>query len=229
MPAPATYAQLQASLLAWLDDTTANINPTECIGLAEARFNRVLDTPDQEATTTLDGSTSSIALPADYYEVRGLFLNGQYTLPLEALTLNALKALYPDNRSGTPLAYAIDGPNIVLGPLPGATCTLGLKYKQAIQPLSDTNPTNWLLTKHPDLYIAASLAMAEFRGWNDPRAATVKGWYDEILDEINTAGKKAKIAAGPLRMRATVTETGRTAGGDRGNLLTDGTDFLVDG
>jgi hypothetical protein len=30
-------------------------------------------------------------------------------------------------------------------------------------------------------------------------------------------------------MRATVTETGRNVGGATGNLLTDGTDFLVDG
>jgi len=229
MAEPQTYAELQSSLLAWLDDSAANINPTECIGLAEARFNRVLDTPDQEATTTLDGSASSIALPSDYYEVRGLFLNGQYSLPLEALTLNSLKSLYPDNRSGVPVAYAIDGQSIVLGPLPNATCTLGLKYKQAIQPLSDVNPTNWLLTKHPDLYIAASLAMAELRGWNDARLPMIKSWYDEILDEINMAGRKAKIASGPLRMRAAVTETGRKAGGDGGNLLTDGADFLVEG
>jgi hypothetical protein len=213
MAEPQTYAELQATLLAWLEEDAATINPTECIGLAEARFNRVLDTPDMEATTALDASATSIALPADYYEVRGLFLNGRSTLPLEALTLNALKALYPDNLSGVPIAYAVDGPNIVLGPLPNASCTLTLKYKQKIQSLSDANPTNWLLTKHPDLYVAASLAMAEFRGWNDARLPMLKGWYDEILGEINDAGKKAKIASGPLRMRATITETGRTIGG----------------
>jgi hypothetical protein len=159
----------------------------------------------------------------------GCYLNGLYTLPLEALTLNALKNLYPDNRSGIPLAYAIDGPNIVLGPLPNAACTLSLKYKQKIQGLSGSNTTNWLLTKHPDLYLLASLVAAELRGWNDNRLPTLKGATDEMIMEINAAGKKAKIASGPLRMRATVTETGRNIGGDTGNLLTDGASFLVDG
>lgn len=224
-----TYSDLSAAIVDFMQDANQASKVDTYIALAEARFNRVLDTPDQEATTTLDGSTTSIALPADYYEVRGLYLNGQYTLPLEALTLNALKSLYPDNLSGTPIAYAIDGPNIVLGPLPNASCTLALKYKQKIQGLSASSPANWLLTKHPDLYLLASLVAAELRGWNDARLPLLKGAVDEMIEEINAAGKKAKIASGPLRMRATVTETGRSIGGNSGNLLTDGTDFLVDG
>lgn len=224
-----TYSDLSSAIVDWLNDANLSTKVDTFIRLAEARFNRVLDVPDMESTTTLDASATSIALPSDYYEVRGLYLNGQYTLPLEALTLNALKALYPDNLSGTPIAYAVDGPNIVLGPLPNASCTVTLKYKQKIDGLSSTNTSNWLLTKHPDLYLLASLVAAELRGWNDGRLPMLKGATDEMIEEINAAGKKAKIASGPLRMRATVTETGRGIGGDSGNLLTDGTDFLVDG
>jgi hypothetical protein len=225
----ATYSELSAAIIDYMDDASLSTKTDTFIALAEARFNRVLDTIDQQQTTTLDGSGTSIALPSDYYEVRGLYLNGQYTLPLEALTVNALKSLYPDNLSGVPLAYAIDGPNIVLGPLPNATCTLTLNYKAKMQGLSGSATTNWLLTKHPDLYLVASLVAAELRGWNDGRLPILKSAADEMIMEINEAGKKAKIAAGPLRMRATITETGRSTGGNTGNLLTDGTDFLVDG
>jgi hypothetical protein len=224
-----TYTDLSAAIVDYMDDANLSAKVDTFIALAEARFNRVIDTPDMEATTTLDGSTTAIALPSDYYEVRGLFLNGQYTLPLEALTLNALKNLYPDNLSGVPVAYAIDGQSIVLGPLPNASCTLTLKYKQKLQGLSGSNDTNWLLTKHPDLYLVASLVAAELRGWNDGRLPILKGAADEMIEEINESGQKAKIASGPLRMRATVTEAGRNIGGNAGNLLTDGVDFLVDG
>jgi hypothetical protein len=224
-----TYSDLSAAIVDFMQDSNQSTKVDTYIALAEARFNRVLDTPDQQSSTTLDGSTTSIALPSDYYEVRGLYLNGQYTLPLEALTMNALKALYPDNLSGVPVAYAVDGPNIILGPLPNATCTLKLNYKQKIQGLSATNTTNWLLTKHPDLYLLGCLVAAELRGWNDGRLPMLKAAVDEMIEEINEAGKKAKIASGPLRMRAVITETGRSAGGDSGNLLTDGTNFLVDG
>lgn len=224
-----TYSELSTAIVDFMQDANQASHVDVYIALAEARFNRVLDVPDMESSTTLDGSTTSIALPTDFYEVRGLYLNGLYTLPLEALTLNALKNLYPDNRSGIPLAYAIDGQNIVLGPLPGASCTLGLRYKQKIPALTAVNTTNWLLTKHPDLYLTASLLAAELRGWNDPRLPMLSTIADAIIEEINASGKKAKIASGPLRMRATITETGRNIGGDAGNLLTDGDNFLVDG
>jgi len=213
-----TYSDLSAAIVDFMNDANQATKVDTYIALAEARFNRVLDTPDQEASTTLDGSTSTIALPADYYEVRGLFLNAQYTVPLEALTLNALKNLYPDDYNGTPVAYAIDGPNIVLGPLPNAACTLGLRYKQKIQGLSATNPTNWIMTKHPDLYLMACMIFAEFRGWNDPRAAEAKAAAEELMAEINETGRKAKIAAGPLRMRPSVTEFGTTYFGDATGL-----------
>jgi hypothetical protein len=223
-----TYADLSAAITDWMDDPNLSSQVDGFIRLAEARFNRVVDTPDMQGSTTLDASTATIALPADYYEVRGLFLNGAYTLPLEALTLNALKSLYPDNLSGVPVAYAVDGLNLVLGPLPNAACTVTLNYKQKLQGLSATNATNWLLTKHPDLYLLACLVAAELRGWNDGRLPILKSAADEMIEEVNAAGKSAKIAAGPLRMRATVTETGRSIGGNSGNLLVDGAEFLGD-
>lgn len=203
-----TYSDLSAAITDFMNDANLSSKVDTFIALAEARFNRVLDTLDQQSSTTLDGSTVSIPLPADFYEVRGLYLNGQYTLPLEALTLNALKSIYPDNINGTPAAYAIDGPNIVLGPLPNAACTLTLNYKQQIQGLSAANPTNWLLTKHPDLYLTACLVAAELRGWNDGRLPLLKAAADEMIEEIKSSGNKAKIAAGPLRMRASVTDSG---------------------
>jgi len=204
----ATYSDLSAAIVDFMNDSNQASKVDTYIALAEARFNRVLDTPDMEVSTTLDGSTVSIALPADYYEVRGLFLNGLYTLPLEALTLNALKNIYPDNVNGTPVAYAIDGQNIVLGPYPASACTLRLNYKQKIQGLSASNPTNWIMTKHPDLYLTACLLFAEFRSWNDPRAAEAKAAAEQIMAEINEIGGKAKIASGPLRIRASVTDFG---------------------
>jgi hypothetical protein len=209
----ATYSDLSAAILDYMNDANLSSKVDTFITLAEARFNRVLDTPDMESATTLDGSTATIALPADYYEVRGLYLNGQYTLPLEALSLDALKNIYPDNVPGVPLAYAVDGPNIVLGPLASSACTLGLRYKQKIQGLSVSNASNWLLTKHPDLYLMGSLVAAELRGWNDSRLPMLKAASDEMIAEINAAGQKAKIASGPLRARATVTDMGKLYGG----------------
>jgi hypothetical protein len=208
MAEPQTYAELQACLLAWLDDSAANINPTECIGLAERRLSRLLNMPEMEATATLNAGTGTIDLPADFREVRECTLDGSPARPLEAAAPAALRMLFPSSQTGRPLAYAISGSSLLLGPVPNGTYTIQLVYKQKIPALSDSSPTNWLLAKHPDLYVAASLAMAEFRGWNDARLPLLKGWYDELIQEVNEAGQRARHGAGPIRMRAAVTRAG---------------------
>jgi hypothetical protein len=136
--------------------------------------------------------------------------------------------LYPSNRVGQPQAYAISGSSLLIAPAPDSAYAIRLTYKQAIPALSDANPTNWLLTRHPDLYVAASLAMAEFRGWNDARLPMLKAWYDELIEEVNEAGWRTRHASGPLRMRATVTD-GFGMGTSTGGPADSNTQFLVDG
>lgn len=206
MAEPQDYAALQACLRAWLDDSDNNINPAECIGLAERRLSRLLNVPDMEVTTTLDASVATIDLPPDFREARECTLDISPRVALEPTSLATLRLLYPSSRVGQPQVYAINGASLLIAPSPDASYTLQLIYKQAIPALSETNPTNWLLIKHPDLYMAAALAMAEFRGWNDARLPMLKTWYDELIEEVNEAGQRARHASGPMRMRATVTD-----------------------
>jgi hypothetical protein len=210
MAEPQNYAELQACLLAWLDDSAANINPAECIGLAERRLTRLLNVPEMEATTTLNAGAGMIDLPPDFREVRECTLNTSPRITLEASAPATLRMLFPSNEVGRPLAYAISGSSLLLGPSPDGAYTIQLVYKQAIPALSEASPTNWLLLKHPDLYVAASLAMAEFRGWNDARLPMLKAWYDELIQEVNDAGQRIRHAAGPIRMRAVVTDASGT-------------------
>ncbi|HWI85711.1 MAG TPA: hypothetical protein VNT42_05225 [Sphingomonas sp.] len=227
MGEPQTYAELQACLLAWLDDSSANVNPAECIGLAERRLSRLLNVPEMEAKTTIDAGAATIDLPSDFREVRACMLNMSPLVPIAPVSIAALRSLFPSSRTGQPQAYAISGSSLLIGPSPNAAYTIILTYKQAIPSLSDDNPVNWLLAKHPDLYVAASLAMAEFRGWNDARLPMLKAWYDELVGEVNEAGKRARYASGTLRMRATVTESfglGTGTGGGAGD-----SEYLVDG
>lgn len=228
MAEPRTYAELQACLLAWLDDSSANVNPAECIALAERRLTRLLNVPEMEATTTLDASGATIDLPADFREVRECTLNTSPRIALDQTSLATLRALFPSSRVGRPQVYAISGSSLLVAPSPDGLYTITLSYKQAIPALSDGNPDNWLLDKHPDLYVAASLAMAEFRGWNDARLPMLKAWYDELIEEVNEAGKRARHGSGPIRMRASVTD-GFGVGSSAAGSGDGATQFLVDG
>jgi len=228
MAEPQTYAELQSCLLAWLDDSAPNINPAECIGLAERRLTRLLNVPEMEATTMLDASVSSIDLPPDFREARECTLDISPHTLLEATAPATLRLLFPSNRVGQPQVYAISGASLLIAPSPDAAYTIRLVYKQAVPALSDANPTNWLLTKHPDLYLAASLAMAEFRGWNDTRLPLLKSWYDELVTEVNEAGQRVRNGGGSIRMRATVTD-GSGLGARTGGPADGHNQFLVDG
>jgi hypothetical protein len=70
--------------------------------------------------------------------------------------------------------------------------------------------------------------MAEFRGWNDGRLPMLKAWYDELIEEVNAAGLRARRAGGPIRMRTTVTD-GSGLGTSSGGPSDSATQFLVDG
>jgi hypothetical protein len=228
MTEPRNYAELQACLLAWIDDSAANINPAECIGLAERRLTRLLNVPEMEATTTLDASVPSIDLPPDFREARECTRDTEPRVLLQATAPATLRLLFPSSRAGQPQVFAISGSSLLIAPSPDAAYTIRLVYKQALPALSENNPTNWLLNKQPDLYLAASLAMAEFRGWNDARLPLLKSWYDELITEVNEAGQRARHASGPMRMRAIVTD-GFGLGSSNGGPADGTSQFLVDG
>ena len=200
-----TYDELKAAVAEWLQSSSALVDPATCIGLAEDRFNRILNTPDQEARTTLAATTDTVALPADFYEVRNAYLDISPRSRLEPTTLSILEDCYRSDITGNPVAFAIWGQSMSIAPTPSAPLSVVLTYKQAIPALSGDNATNWLLAKHSDLYLAGALCMAALRGWNDERVPLLKAWYDELLSEVNFSGQKARHGnAGPLQMRATV-------------------------
>ena len=94
-----------------------------------------------------------MALPADFGELRlatsgGVILT--YVTPMQL----------PDG-GGPPAHYTIIGNEMRLGPSPSGGCTVEIVYQSGVPPLSDSNPSNWLLAAHPDCYLFGSLVEAE--------------------------------------------------------------------
>ncbi len=203
MAAPTTYAELQASILAWIDDSSANVNPTECIAMAEARMNRVLRAPQMETSTTLTAA-ASVDLPGDFLSFRAVYLETDPRVVLEPVTPTVLRQRYNAQTTGQPEVYTITGSVMNFGPEPDSAYDISVIYKAKIPALSDSVTTNWLLAAHPDIYIVASLMMAEMRGWNDQRASTLKPWWDEMLAEVNQASNAYQYGSAPLRLRSSV-------------------------
>jgi hypothetical protein len=198
----ANFSDLKSSIAGWLNRTDFTSVIPDFITLAEARFNRVLRTPDMETAGTVSATSESTALPTGFLEMRSVWREDSPDAPLDYFPPSHLRTMRASATNGPPTAYTIVGGNIIVAPAPAATETLGLYYYTKVTALSDSATTNWLLTAHPDLYLFASLAAAEDYGWNDARLPLLKAGVDEIIDQINDAGRKRRDGGAPLQMRA---------------------------
>lgn len=202
---PQTWAELKTAIANWLnrDDLTAEI--PEFIAYAERRLNRVLIVPDREATATITADAETEALPADFWEARSLYLDQPPRAALDHMPLSELRTYYAAGDTGRPRHFAIQsGTTLVLGPIPSGSFSLKLNYYQTIPALGASQATNWLLTKHPDLYVAETLHRA-FTFLRDAEGMAIhRAVADSVINELTKAGERAQNGASPMRARSGV-------------------------
>lgn len=192
----ATYSDLVTEVRDMADDDNYSSSAIDsAIAKAEAHFNRVIRVPDMETATTIAVTTEFADLPTDFLEMRAIQPAGS---PCYTLKSTTPAALYMDYRglSGTPTAYAIEGKRLRFGPV--GTGSFDMLYYAKIPALSASNTTNWLLTKHPDCYLAGVMYHLARRERDSDGQAQAVNELSEIIDAINVAGQAARWGAGPL-------------------------------
>jgi len=195
------YSELQTSVTNWLSRT----NDTNLIALypdfimfAEAKFNRVLRTRQQEASATITPASGVCALPTDYIELRRLYINTDAKVELEYLPPEQFYIKFPVGEA-TSRYYTIEGANILLADQ-STTTDLVVLYYQKIPALTILNATNWLLTAHPDLYLYTTLSEAYGVIKNGEQEAK---WYNKaigVFDQIDAADKRGKYSGSAMRV-----------------------------
>lgn len=196
-----TYAELQTAIADFLnrDDLTTTI-PT-FIQLAEAVFQRDVEHWKREERATASVSGRYAAIPSNFYSPIRVALQSKHA-PLEPMSLNEMareRALRND-AAGIPTKYALTGGEIELFPTPNDEFTLEMVYREKIPVLSDSNTSNWLLERAPDLYLYGSLVHSAPYLKEDERAAAWASLYQAALDALAQEGDRGKWA-GPLRIR----------------------------
>ena len=182
-----TYANLQTSMLKWLwrtGDTDTTVYAPDMIKMAEAYFNRKLRVRDMEAVAD-SGSTTVTAgvasLPSDFRAIVSVRETGNERFQIKPKPMDQIE-LYDDDATGKLQFYDVLGGEIHFWPR--VTTTVRLRYLQAIPALSDSNTSNWLLEKHPDLYLYQSLACGEAFNMNDQRVAMWKAKAEQALYDV---------------------------------------------
>jgi hypothetical protein len=199
-----TYAELQTSITSWLNRADLTSQIPDFIALAEARFNRDLRVPQMINRDTAEVTSGYVSLPADFLELITLRVQGsnQYEA-MEFISNEAYFDYLNDGITGETRYYTIIGDKIQLLPEPGAgnPITLELIYTEKIPSLSNSNTTNWLLTKAPDLYLVQSMLAAEVYLMNDERVPQWQAFATGTIEAMNKEGERAKYSRGALKMK----------------------------
>ena len=150
------YSELQAAAAEWLNRGDLTDQVPAFITMTTAQFNRELRLREMMQRADATSDQEYVELPADWLEHYSLSLvPSGVTPPLRYISekeSNLLKAR-TGGLSGPVAAYTVIGNTIELIPPPGGDVDLKMVYYARIPDLSDANPTNWLLTKAPDLYL----------------------------------------------------------------------------
>ncbi len=199
-----TYAELQTAVANWLDRSDLTDRIQEFISLAEVKLNRKLklQTMETSETATVTAQTFDLTgLATRWRTVRNVYLDKDTDRPLEYLTPDSFHQKYLGSVSGEPLAYTIEGNNMVFGPSPDATYTAKILYKGSIPALSDANTTNEFLDYHTDALMYGALMESAPFLYDDARLKTWGQMYGIAVGEINQEEHDKKHPTGSLMPR----------------------------
>lgn len=192
----ASYSDLITEIRDLSDDDMYPVDKiSRAIRKAEAEFNRSLRTPDMETRAILPVTTELTTLPSDFLGLRFVFQEGQPDRQLESMSPAGMLATF-GGVSGCPQAYSIEGGLLRVSPV-GST-TLEIVYYRPIPPLSDEQVTNWLLNKHPDLYVAGAMAWLAFRERDSEAMSFWTGLVSTLMDAVQGAADRMRWGSAPL-------------------------------
>ena len=184
------YSELQTQIADWFHRSDMGTVIPSFIQLAEERFNRELRVRDMEvalASTPITGY--SLALPAGVADVKTIWRTDDVNNALEPDTLEGVKS---DQNDRLATRFAHQGSGLVFN---GVGSIAGVLY-QGIPELSSPNTTNWLLTKHPSLYLFGAMEFAAI--YTKADTAVFNAYYQTALQQVMGNEKRLN---GPLVAR----------------------------
>jgi hypothetical protein len=181
-----TYDGLKDSIASWLArvaDTQITGNAADFITLAEAHLNRNLRVRQMESVQTFTTSSGIANVSDDYLAWKRLTYLATPRNSIAYRHPSVFEAMHPEVVEGVPVSFTIEGNSIKIRPYNDDT-DFEFLYYEKIAALDDDNTTNWVLTEHPDLYLAAALAEANAFLLNPEHATLWAQKRDSILGQI---------------------------------------------
>ena len=192
------YAELQANVIAYLHNTSITSRVPTFIAIAEALLFRELDIKELQVSTVLTTTGEYADLPVDFGSLSKISVDsGGVVTALDYYTAPDVY-VSPIN---TPAHYTFEQGRLrIIGAGTGQQATL--LYTPRIEPLSDTNTTNWLLDNAPDLYLYASALEGAKYVRDDQQAANLGALVPTLLEAVKRyAQRKGQPTTGSLQIK----------------------------
>jgi len=198
-----TYSEIKSTVADYLNRADLTAVLPSFVTLAEAKFNRELRTRDMLTRVQTTSDDEYVSLPTDFLQHYSLELDAASAQPpMDYIGPQEAKVLKAQNRTASTTYYytVIDGAFEII-PAPGSDLDLRMVYYAKIPALSDSNTTNWLLTKSPDLYLYSALLEASPYLKDDDRVQLWAAARQQVMDAMNLESERA--------MRSTIQLTAR--------------------
>jgi hypothetical protein len=163
------------------------------IQLCEAEMNRILRVNPQHGVSTLTAASSVLTMASDAAKprtIRQTETNKPKILWTDIATIeNYLSEI---SETGNPeWAAEIDG-TIYLAPAPSDGVTFRVTYLKKVPALSDSATTNWMLLRHPDIYLFGTLAQAAVYDHDDQARANYEQKFQLGLASVLKSEREDK-------------------------------------
>ena len=137
---------------------------------------------DMETVVSLTPVSNVYTLPSDYLQYRKVTELAGSRRPLDYMEPKATDEHYPLRTSGPSNHFTIIGDSLYTFPL--STNDAELVYYAAVPALTDSAPTNWLITKAPSLYLRMSLMFAASFIKDEAETAKIKATIAKLADTM---------------------------------------------
>lgn len=197
-----TVSNLKTAIMTWAERTDLSTIMTDVLSLTDARIRKDLAAQsvrvrDMEVVTDLAPSSGVVTLPTNFLAMKRVLALTSPVRRLEYKPQDWLDEAYPDSAEGSPSFYTIVGSSLSMFPV--TSSDIRITYYAYPTPLSDDDPTNWLLTKFPDIYLYGGLVELELYTGATENVAKWLAGYRAALDGVSNAGADEAITSGTAR------------------------------
>ena len=195
-----TYSELQNAIVDWLNKPDLSQLAADFIALVEADLNSRLRCREQIIRARTTSNAEFVDVPGNWVEAINLHIVGGQQ-PLRYVTLDQADIFNGEQTYTSPHFYSLMNGAIEIIPAPAENIEIEMIYYAKITPLSNASPTNWLLTKAPDVYLYGALSHAAPLLMEDQRVPMFTQFYNTRVQSLLDESQKSLHSGSPLIAR----------------------------